>query len=114
MKIAGPAISALVALFLLAPLSISIPAREKARTPTAKAMKLKVTGNIVKDESMGGYYIQGKQPPEIFRILNQNPAVLEEYAKSGKEVIMETLSVMGDNLVIETIDGIKYTEPEKN
>lgn len=113
MKIIRLVTLALAALFILAPSGGSVTAQEKAATPAVKAMKLKVVGKIVKDESMGGYYILGKEPPEIFRILNQNPAVLEKYAKSGKEVTMETHSAMGDNLVIETIDGTKYTEPEK-
>ena len=75
-------------------------------------MKITVVGKIVKDESMGGYYIQGKQPPEIFNIVNQNPKVLEKYAKNGKDVTIEAQSAMGDNLVIEKIEGEKYAEAE--
>jgi hypothetical protein len=108
---------ALAACFALAGLNGAALAQEKAPAPAkpaaAKPMKITVVGKIVKDESMGGYYIQGKKPPEIFRIVNQNPKVLEKYAKSGKEVTMETHSAMGDNLVIETINGKKYQEAKK-
>jgi hypothetical protein len=105
------------ALFFLAAVAGSVLAQEKvstpAKPPAAKAMKVTVIGKIVKDESMGGYYIQGKKPPEIFRIVNQNPNVLEKYAKNGKDVSIEAHSVMGDNLVIEKIQGKKYTEVKK-
>ncbi len=105
------------ALFFLAAVGGSVLAEEKASTqanpPAAEAMRLTVVGKIVKDESMGGYYIQGKKPPEIFRIVNQNPNVLEEYATSGKDVSIEAHSVMGDNLVIEKIQGKKYMEAKQ-
>jgi hypothetical protein len=105
------------ALFFLASASGSGLAQQKAPAPAkpaaAQAMKITVVGKIVMDKSMGGYYIQGKKPPEIFHIVNQNPKVLEKYAKSGKEVTMETHSTMGDNLVIETINGKKYQGAQK-
>ncbi|MBU4449247.1 MAG: hypothetical protein KKD99_11730 [Proteobacteria bacterium] len=108
---------AVAALFFLTAVGGSALAQEKAPAPAkpaaAKPMKITVVGKIVKDESMGGYYIQGKKPPEIFRIVNQNPTVLEKYAKGGKEVTMETHSAMGDNLVIEKIEGKKYPEAKK-
>lgn len=108
---------AVAALFFLAALGSSSVAQEKAPTPakpsTAKAMKLTVVGKIVKDESMGGYYIQGKKPAEVFRIVNQNPKVLAKYVKSGKDVSIEAHSAMGDNLVIEKIQGRKYVDAKK-
>jgi hypothetical protein len=111
------AILAMAALFFLATVGGSALGQAKAPTPAqppaAKAMKITVVGKIVKDESMGGYYIQGKKPPEIFRIMNQNPKVLEKCAKSGNDVTIKAHSAMGDNLVIETINGKKYTEPKK-
>jgi hypothetical protein len=108
---------AVAVLFFLAAVGGSALAQQKASTPAkpaaAKPMKFTVVGKIVKDESMGGYYIQGTKPPEIFRILNQNPEVLGKYAKSGKEVTIEARSEMGDNLAIEKIEGKKYTEAKK-
>jgi hypothetical protein len=105
------------ALFFLGCLGGNGLAQEKAATPAkppaAKSMKLTVVGKIVKDESMGGYYIQGKKPAEIFRIVNQNPKVLGKYAKNGKDVTIVARSAMGDNLVIEKIEGKKYTEGKK-
>jgi hypothetical protein len=115
MKINKLMVVALAACFALAGLNGAALAQEKApaKPAAAKPMKITVVGKIVKDEAKGDYYIQGKKPPEIFHIVNQNPKVLEKYAKSGKEVTMETHSVMGDNLVIETINGKKYQEPKK-
>jgi hypothetical protein len=117
MNINKLAILAIAVLFLVATAGGSALAQEKAPTPdhpsAAKAMKIMVVGKIVKDESMGGYYIQGKKPPEVFRIVNQNPKVLESYAKSGKEVNIEAHSTMGDNLTIDKIQGKQYTTPKK-
>lgn len=108
---------AVAILFCLAAVSGSVLAKEQTSTlanpSAAKTMELTVVGKIVKDESMGGYYIQGKKPPEIFRILNQNPKVLEQYAKSGEDVTILAVSVIGDNVNIEEIDGKKYTEADK-
>jgi hypothetical protein len=108
---------AVAALFFIAAVGGSALAQQKASTPAnppaAKAVKLTVVGKIVKDESMGGYYIQGKKPAEVFRIVNQNPQVLEQYAKNGKDVTIEAHSAMGDNLVIEKIEGKKYAEAKK-
>jgi Flp pilus assembly protein TadD len=84
-------------------------APEKAK-PAAQIQKLTVVGKIAKDKAMGGYYIQGEKPPEVYHIANQNAKVLEKYAKSGKSVTIETQVVMGDNLAIEMIDGKKYQE----
>jgi len=116
MKIKAVLILAVSVLFFLA-MGGSAPAQDKApstaKSPAAKPMKIKVVGKIVKDDSMGGYYIQGKKPPEIFRIVNQNPEVLEKYAKSDKDVTIEAHSAMGDNLVIEKIQGKKYKEAVK-
>jgi hypothetical protein len=36
--------------------------------------------------------------------------VLEKYAKSGKDVTIEAHSAVGDNLVVEKIQGKKYAE----
>jgi hypothetical protein len=105
---------ALAVIFALAGLGGSAFAQETGKTPSkpaaAKSLKITVVGQIVKDESMGGYYIQGRRPREIFRILNQNPKVLEGYATSGKEVTIEARSQLGDNLVIENIEGEQYQE----
>jgi hypothetical protein len=110
MKTKKLATLAVAVLFTLATVGGSALAQPKA---PAKPMKITVVGKIVKDESMGGYYIQGKKPPEIFHIVNQNPKVLGKYAQSGKEVTMQTHSAMGDNLVIETINGKKYQGAQK-
>jgi hypothetical protein len=106
---------AMAACFALAGLSGAALAQgapkapEKAK-PATQMQKLTVVGKIAKEQAMGGYYIKGEKPPEVFRIVNQNPKVLENYAKSGKSVTIEAQVVMGDNLAIVKIDGKKYQE----
>ncbi len=69
--------------------------------------KIIVQGKIAYMEAMGGYYIQGEKPHEVFTIANQNPKVLGRLAKSGKSVTIEARP-MGDLLTIEKLDGKKY------
>jgi len=83
-------------------------AAEKQPTPAATPLKLTITGKIAKAEQ--GYIIQGQKPPELFTILNPNPRVLDRLVKSGKTITIEAVSVMGDNVNIEKIDGKKYLE----
>ena len=83
-----------------------------AQTPPAQgqkkmqAQKLTITGKIAK--SRQGYIIQGQKPPELFTIHNPKPKVLDPLVKSGKTVTIETQIIMGDNVLIEQIDGKKY------
>jgi hypothetical protein len=85
-------------------------AAEKQPAPAAQTMKLTITGKIAKTEQ--GFIIQGQKPPELFTILNPNPPVLDKLVKSGKTVTIEAVSVMGDNINIEKIDGTPYKEPK--
>jgi len=71
-----------------------------------------IQGKIDHMESMGGYFIQGQKPREIFTILNQNPEVLGKLAKSGQVVTIEAKVVQGDNILIESIGGKKYVKQE--
>jgi hypothetical protein len=104
----------LLTVILVAVVALSIAAGSTLAQPAAQGpQKLTVVGKIAKDDAMGGYYIQGTKPPEVFRILNQNPGVLDKYVKSGKSMTIETQVVMGDNLSIMKIDGKKYQEGKK-
>jgi len=85
-------------------------AAEKHPAPAAQPLKLTITGKIAKAEQ--GYIIQGQKPPELFTILNPNPQVLDRLVKSGKTVTIQAVSVMGDNVNIEKIDGKLYQEPK--
>jgi len=101
------------ALCFLAAVSGSALAQEKAPAaktpaPAAQPLKLTITGKI--DKAQQGYIIQGQKPPELFNILNPNPNVLDRLVKSGKTVTIEAVSVMGDNISIEKIDGRPYQE----
>jgi hypothetical protein len=64
-----------------------------------------VQGKIAQMKAMGGYYLRSR--PEVFKIANQNPAVLGPLAKSGKTVTIEA-QYFGDLLTILKIDGKKY------
>jgi hypothetical protein len=83
-------------------------AADKQPAPAAQTLKLTITGKIAKTEQ--GYIIQGQKPPELFTILNPNPKVLDRLAKSGKPVTIEAVSVVGDNVNIQKIDGKPYKE----
>lgn len=54
---------------------------------------------------MGGYYLQGH--PEVYKIANKNPQILEPLFKSGETVTIEARA-SGDMLTIQTINGKKY------
>ncbi len=82
----------------------------KAPAPPPQTLKLTITGKIAKEPQ--GYIIQGQKPPELFTILNPNPQVLDKLVKSGKTVTIEAVSVMGDNVNVEKIDGKPYKEAQ--
>jgi len=104
-------IAAILSLLLAGPVLAQGPkAAEKQPAPTAQPMKMTITGKIAKAEQ--AYIIQGQKPPELFTILNANPKVLDKLVKSGKTVTIETVSVVGDNVNIQKIDGKAYQEPE--
>ena len=102
-------IAAVLCLALAGPVSAQAPKPEaKQGAPAAKPIILTITGKIVKDSQ--NYIIQGQKPPELFTILNPNPSVLDSLVKSGKTVTIEALSVMGDNVNIQKVDGKPYKE----
>jgi len=92
-----------------APVLAQAPKPEaKQGAPAAKPIVLTITGKIVKDGQ--NYIIQGQKPPELFTILNSDPSVLDTLVKIGKTVTIEAVSVMGDNVNIQKIDGKPYKE----
>jgi hypothetical protein len=84
-----------------------------AQPPQREAKKITITGKIDHLDSMGGYFIQGQKPPEVFIILNQNPQVLGKLVKSGQVVKIEAKVEQGDNIYIEQIDGKPYQGKQK-
>jgi hypothetical protein len=91
------------------------PGAKQSAPTAAKPIILTITGKIVKGDQ--GYIIQGlkgQKPPELFTVLNPNPSVLDKLVKSGKTVIIEVVSVMGDNVDIQKIDGKPYKEAKGN
>jgi hypothetical protein len=77
----------------------------------AKPMIFAITGKIVKGDQ--GYVIQGQRSRELFTVLNPNPSVLDKLVESGDTVTVEAVSVMGDNVNIQKIDGKPYKEAEE-
>lgn len=95
--------------FVLACLAAQEQGDQTDRMPTVRKMTL--TGTIAK--SRYGYIIRsrkGNAPSEIYKILNPEPARLDELVKSGKTVSIEARIVSGDNLEVEKIDGEKYPQ----
>ena len=77
-----------------------------AAGPAAKAhTKVVIQGKIKNLPIMGGYYILSK--PEVYKIANKDPQILEELARSGRTVTIEARA-QGDLLTIEKIDGQAY------
>ena len=96
-------------------LALAGPALAQAPKPgatqgaqAAKPIILTITGIIVKDGQ--NYIIQGRRPAELFTVLNPNPSVLDSLVKSGKTVTLEAVSVVGDNVNIQKVDGKPYKE----
>jgi hypothetical protein len=103
-------IGAVLSLLLAGPVLAQAPqagAKPAAPAP-AKPITMTIIGKIAKTEQ--GYIIQGQSPPELFTILNPNPQVLDSLIKSGKSVTIEAVSVLGDNVDIQKIDGKAYKE----
>jgi hypothetical protein len=92
-----------------APVLAQTPKTEaKQSAPAAKPIILTITGKIVKDGQ--NYIIQGEKPAELFTVLNPNPGVLDSLVKSAKTVTIEVVSVVGDNVNIQKVDGKPYKE----
>ena len=104
----------IVALFSLALASFvfsqASKAEEKQSNTAARPKTFTITGKITK--TMETYIIRQQKPPERFAIMNPNPQVLDTLVKSGQTVTIEAVSVMGDNVNIQKIDGEPYKEEE--
>lgn len=83
-----------------------------SKSLSVKQPKMTIKGKIAKAEQ--GYIIQGQQPPELFNILNANPDVLDKLVRSNKTVTIEAVSILGDNVNIEKIDGKPYREGKRS
>jgi hypothetical protein len=73
-----------------------------------RVRQMNIKGEIAK--AAHGYIIRGKVPSAIFTILNPEPAILDEFVKSEKTILIETRIVSGDNVKIEKIDGKEYPQ----
>jgi hypothetical protein len=69
-----------------------------------------IKGKIGYMERLGGYYVMGENPPSELFIVNQDKKVLEKLKKRGKTVTIEGYYTIGaDHLMIEKINGKKYS-----
>lgn len=82
--------------------SVKTPVPLSKSTPTT----LTISGKILHDAD--GYVIRGETPAEIFRITNPDPATLDAFVESDQPVSLRVRSVVGDNVAIESIDGLPY------
>jgi hypothetical protein len=73
--------------------------------PAPRGLQVTLQVTVKKMKIMGGYYLQGQ--PEVYKIANKNPDVLEPLFKSGEIVTIEA-QASGDLLTIQTINGKKY------
>jgi|WetSurMetagenome_2_1015567.scaffolds.fasta_scaffold342100_1 hypothetical protein len=73
--------------------------------PAPRGLHVTLQAKVNKMKIMGGYYLQGK--PEVYKIANQDPEVLDPLFKSGETVSIEA-QASGDLLTIQTINGKKY------
>lgn len=89
--------------------SAASPPPATAENPLA--LELRVTGTIFVQG--GEYYVRIRGPVHVLRIINPLPAVLDEFARTGKPVRIEALVVQGDNVAVETLDGRGYGRAEK-
>ncbi len=69
-------------------------------------MPIILKGKIIKESDE--YFIQGKTPAAIFRILNPIPKRLNKIVWQGRLVEIEARNVLGDNIEIERINGKQY------
>ena len=73
-----------------------------------RVREMAVTGEIAK--GYNNYIIRGKVPSMVLTILNPEPKILDEYAKTGKIVDIDVWIVSGDNIKIKTTDGKEYPQ----
>jgi hypothetical protein len=75
--------------------------------PPPRSLQVTLQVKVINPQAKGKYYLQGT--PEVYRVANPNPAVLEPLVKSGATVTIEARA-SGDLLTIQTINGKKYQE----
>jgi hypothetical protein len=80
---------------------------DPAVKPAPRGLQVKLEVKVINPQAKGKYYLQGT--PEVYRVANPNPAVLEPLVKSGATITIEA-SASGDLLTIQTINGNKYQE----
>ena len=100
-----------IMLLVLSILSFSVGTVFAQGPPANKDIqKVTIKGKIGFMESLGGYYVMAENPPSELFIVNQDKKVLEKLKKRGKTVTIEGHYTIGaDHLMIEKINGKKYS-----
>ncbi len=87
---------------------------QSPKIKTSEPSSVIIIGQVANLQSEGGYYIRGDHPFEVFKIANQNPAILEKLLKSGNKHLNFEGHLTGPNLLfIVKIDGQPYAAAEK-
>lgn len=62
-----------------------------------------ITGKI--EKSFQGYAIQGEVPEKVFRVINPDSEILDQFAASGLTVYIEARHILGNGVEIYKING---------
>jgi|GEM_PF-3417874 len=81
------------------------PGQAPVVKPQPRGLQVTLKVKVKNLKVMGGYYLQGT--PEVYKIANKNPDLLEPLFKSGETITIEALA-SGDMLTIQTINGQTY------
>ncbi len=77
--------------------------KQSVQDPEPAMRKINITGKIIKTSQ--GYVIRGKVPREVFRIVNPDADILDEFAAKGTTIYIEARIILGDNVEIDKING---------
>jgi len=112
-KSGAKAISGLLVLLLAAVTALAraqVPEQAGKAPETQQKQTITIKAKIGFMKNLGGYYIEGVEPPGTIMIDNQNRPLLKKLKKSGKTVTIEGYQTLGaDHLFVEKIDGKKYS-----
>jgi hypothetical protein len=100
-----------IMLLVLSILSFTVSTVFPQGTTTGKDIqKVTIKGKIGFMERLGGYYVMAENPPSELFIVNQDKKVLERLKQRGKTVTIKGHFTIGaDHLMIEKINGKKYS-----
>jgi len=88
-------------------------AQQPARDKTDES-KVSLKGKLSYVQRTGNYMVTTDSPAVEYFIVNPEPVVLDKLIKEGKDVKIEgRLTIGADQLLVEKINGKKYSEAKK-